>query len=191
MARERDLARHEQLKRRTLLERGLFGGAVLLLGSAGLAFFPSGALDAPSEPLVVLTPTTFGILVAVARRVITADGANHVAIAHRIDRALRRVSPEAQEDVRKLLGLFENALAGLVLDGRVVPFTRLSARSQDAVLDAWRKSRLEVRRSGYAVLRKLCTGAHYIDPRSWDDLHYPPPPPYGPAYDDSMFGAGQ
>lgn len=161
---------------------------MLLLGSAGLAFFPPGALDAPVEPLTVLGPTAFGVLVAIARRVITADGANHVTIAHRIDRSLQHVSPEAQEDVRKLLGLFESALAGVLLDGRALPFTRLSARSQDAVLDAWRKSQLEVRRSGYTVLRKMCAGAHYVDPRSWDDLHYPPPPPYGPAQDDSMSG---
>jgi hypothetical protein len=176
------------LNRRTLLKRGLFGGAVLLLGGTGLALFPSGALDAPIEPLSVLTAPTFGVLVAVARRVISNPGANHVAIAHRVDRSLVHVSPEAQEEVRKLLGLFENALAGLLFDGRVMPFTRLSARSQDAVLDAWRRSSLEVRRSGYGVLRKMCAAAHYVEASSWDDLHYPPPPPYGLAYDDSMWG---
>lgn len=176
------------MERRTFLKRGLMGGAVLALGATGLAVFPSGPLAAPTEPLRVLTPTTFGVMVAIARRVITAEGADHVGIAQRIDRALSWAAPESQEDVRKLLGLFENALAGLLFDGRVMPFTRLSASSQDAVLDAWRRSSLEVRRSGYCALRKLCAAAHYMEPSSWGDLRYPPPPRYDLAYDDSTWG---
>lgn len=175
--------------RRTFLKRGLLGGAVLLLGGVGLAAFPSGALDAPKEPLLTLTPATFGVLVAIARRVVTSEGADPVAIAHRADRALARAAPETRDDLRKLLGLFENALAGLLFDGRFLPFTRLSPKGQDAVLDAWRRSALEVRRSGYSALRKLVTAAHYVDPATWDELFYPPPPPYALVYDDSKWGA--
>jgi hypothetical protein len=44
------------------------------------------------------------------------------------------------------------------------------------VLADWRDSRLAVRRSGYAVLRKLTQAAHYASPEAWADTGYPGPP---------------
>ena len=37
-------------------------------------------------------------------------------------------------------------------------------------------SHLAVRRSGYAVLRKLTQAAHYAAPEAWADVGYPGPP---------------
>ena len=84
--------------------------------------------------------------------------------------------PEARADFGKLLLLFENALAGLVFDGRARPFTRLPPEAQDQVLAHWRDSRLAVRRSGYAALRKLTQAAWYAAPEAWPDVGYPGPP---------------
>lgn len=162
---------------------------MLLLGGGTLAALPSGELARPARALAVLTRRAFGVLAAVAARVVTAPGADPVAIAHGVDDALAWAAPETQGDVVSLLMLFENALPGLLFDGRVLPFTRLSPERQDAVLDAWRRSSLVVRRSGYTALRKLCAAAHYAEPATWAAFGYPAPPRYAIVSDDSSFGA--
>ncbi len=90
-----------------------------------------------------------------------------------------------------LLGLFENALPGLLFDGAFFPFTRLSPESQDAVLEHWRDSRLALRRTGYNALRRICLAVAYGDESAWAAMGYPPPPTglNAIAYDDSKAGA--
>lgn len=175
--------------RRSFLRKGLLGSALLLLGGDGLSLYPSKYIKAPTVPLVALEPNAFQVLVAVASRVVTVTGADPVAIAHGVDRSLTYALPETQVAINQLLGLFENALPGLLLDGRVQPFTRLSPESQDHVLDSWRTSRLTLRRSGYQALRRLILSAHYVEESSWGPLQYQPPSSMNAmAYDDSKVG---
>lgn len=175
--------------RRKFLKKGLFGGLLLALGGGVLALYPSGHVASPTGPLLALEPLSFQVLVAVAGRMVVAKTANAVAIAHAVDLALTRTSPEAQADMNKLLSLLENALPGLVFDGRVQPFTRLSLESRDRVLESWRTSRFALRRSGYQALRKLCLASHYLEEKTWGPLGYKPPTGLnGMAYDDSKAG---
>ncbi len=175
--------------RRRFLRNGLVGGGLLALGGVSLAFYPSKEVGVPTEPLAALEARSFQVLVALVSRVVTAKGANPVAIAHGVDRSLSYALPETQEAINKLLGLFENALPGLLLDGRIKPFTRLSPESQDAVLESWRTSRIELRRNGYQALRKLALTAYYMEESSWGPLDYQPPPSLRAiAYDDSQVG---
>jgi len=175
--------------RRSFLRKGLIGGALLALGGVGLAVYPSKEVGVATAPLEALEPRAFQVLVALASRIVTATGSNPVAIAHSADRTLSYALPETQEAINKLLGLFENALPGLLFDGRLQPFTRLSAQSQDAVLESWRTSRIELRRTGYQALRKLVLAAHYIEESSWGPLAYSPPRGFSAmAYDDSQVG---
>lgn len=175
--------------RRSFLKKGLFGGVVLALGGAGLALYPSAQVGAPTGPLVALQPASFQVLVAVASRIVTVAGSDPVAIAHGVDQALTRLPAEVQVDFNKLLGLLESALPGLLLDARVQPFTRLSPESRDRVLQGWGASRLEIRRTGYQALRKLCLAAYYSEASSWAPLGYEPPSNLNAgAYDDSKAG---
>jgi hypothetical protein len=166
------------MDRRAFIRRGLFGGLLLAVGgSVGLAAWPGARAARPTRPLRALDQRQLAVLAAIAARTVTAPGADAVEIAQRDDAQMALAPAEARADfTRRLLLLFENALAGLVFDGRTRPFTRLSPAAQDAVLAAWRDSRLVVRRSGYAVLRKLTQAAWYASPEAWADTGYPGPP---------------
>jgi hypothetical protein len=177
------------MNRRSFVQRGLFGGALLLLGGGGLALYPTRHLASPTKALRVLDDRGFQVIVAVAARVISAPDADAIVLAERIDESLSRLPPEAQGDLRGLLGLFENALPGLLLDGRATPFTRLDGAAQDRALESWRDSSLLLRRSGYHALRRLCFIAYYGDERAWPGIHYGGPPDVGGFFhDDSKAG---
>lgn len=177
------------MKRRSFLKKGLIGGAILALGGAGLFFYPTKHVAEPTRPLKVLDDRAFQVLVAIARRVVTVQGADPIAIAEKVDESLLATPPEARADLNKLLGLFESALSGLVFDGRPRPFTRLDGAAQDRVLEQWRDSSVTLRRGGYQALRKLCLAGHYGNEASWKGIHYPGPPNTGGFInDDSKAG---
>jgi hypothetical protein len=178
------------MTRRTLLKRGLFGGALLLLGGSGvLAVLPSKDMGTALGPLLALDPKAFNVLVAFAARVVTAKGSDPIVIAQGVDKVLSSAVVETRDDLNKLLGLFENALGGLLLDGRVTPFTRLDPEAQDKVLEAWRSSRLAIRRTGFQALRKLCLATWYGTEASWAPIGYAPPAGLNAiAYPDSKMG---
>lgn len=168
------------MNRRTFIRRGLFGGVLLAVGgSVGLAVWPTQRMARPRRPLRAFDERQFAILAAVAGRTVQAPGADPVEIAHRVDAQLATAYPEVRADFGKLLLLLDNALAGLLLDGRPKPFTRLSPEAQDDVLVAWSESRLAVRRSGYAALRKLTQASWYAGPEAWAECGYPGPPQIG------------
>lgn len=165
------------MNRRTFIRRGLVGGLLLAVGGAvGLGVWPPERRAQPRRPLRALDPRQFAVLAAIAARTVQAPTADPVEIAHRVDVQMSLACPEVRADFGKLLLLFDNALAGLLLDGRARPFTHLPPAAQDDALARWRDSHLVVRRSGYAILRKLTQGAHYAAPAAWPDTGYPGPP---------------
>ena len=85
------------------------------------------------------------------------------------------LEPSAQAELKQLLGLFENALAGFVFGGRTEPFTALDAAAQDRVLEEWRDSRVALRRTGYNALRTLVLAGYYQSPLTWKPIGYPGP----------------
>jgi hypothetical protein len=166
--------------RRAFLQRGLLGGALLAAaGGIGLVSWPPRIGGRPRRSLRVLDERQFAVVCAIAARTVRVPDADPIEIAHGVDQTLTYGAPEAQRDLGKLLLLFENALAGLAFDGRVRPFTHLSPEDQDAVLRAWRDSRITLRRCGYQVLRKLTEKAYYATPASWAGVGYAGPPTIG------------
>ena len=167
--------------RRTLLTAGLGGTLLLAAGASGLALMP-GAPVGEHPPLRALTPQQFGILVAVADRICVAgDGrpsAREVGVAAKVDHQLSTMHPADAAELGQGLLLIENALVGLLLDGRVTPFTRLGPAEQDAVLEDFRTSRIPIRRSVYKALRGLVAASYWGDPRLFAAVGYPGPPDY-------------
>src|SRR5712691_3302367 len=147
-------SRSQPDSRRTFLKTGLLGGFVLSIGGAGFLLARSTRQVAlPDQPLAVLDPTEYSVLQAVAGRLIPQRAGfptvEQVGVALNADGILLRADPSARKEVKQLLKLFENALAGFVFGGRLRPFTQLAPEDQDAVLREWQNSRLEIRRTGF------------------------------------------
>jgi hypothetical protein len=133
----------------------------------------------PSDGLHVFSEHQYAVLDALAHRFIgRAPGwpsVEDVGVARAVDRIAERAEPSAQAELKQLLGLFENALAGFLFGGRSQPFTALDAQGQDRVLEEWRDSRIAVRRTGYNALRTLVLAGYYQSELTWKPLGYPGP----------------
>lgn len=165
--------------RRRVLQFGLLGAGVLAVGGLGLSLRPS-RLRSPKRPLKCLDPLEYSVFAAIADRVIPAQGKfvspEQAEVAERVDDVLSRAYPWMQADFKKLVRLFENGVANLVLGGRPESFTRMSPEAQDAVLAAWADSSIKLRRTGYKALRGIVVAAYYGNPITYAAVGYPGPP---------------
>lgn len=169
------------LSRRGLVKRGFWGGGLLLLGGvAGLALQETAPVALPKEGLQVLNARELAVVEALAACMLPS-GKNvpslaEVKVGLQVDRILSLADAHSTQELKQLLGLFENALPVFLFNGRLRPFTRLSAEAQDEVLRGWRDSRLVLRRTGYQALRALLMAAYYASPLTWKAVGYPGPP---------------
>jgi len=170
--------------RRRFLKRGLFGGALLVLGGAlPFVFRTTRRGSAPRGPLRLLSAEEYAVLAAIAARVVPGDGADArwpraetLDCAGKIDALMATVHPEVGTDFRRLLHLCESGFVGAFTAGSPRPFTRAPAAEQDARLEAWRRSRLAVLRSGYQALKRLADAVYYSSPEVYALIGYPGPP---------------
>jgi hypothetical protein len=177
--------------RRSLLKRGVLGGALLFLGGVlPLALRSTFVRRKPTRPLRVLTEDEHAVFAAVAARLVPGDGAGPawptaeaLDCASKVDALMATVNPGMSAEFRKLLHLFESALFGLALTGSPTPFTRLPPAAQDARLETWRHSRVALLRSGYQALNRLAHAMYYSSPEVYALVGYAGPPevPRGPA----------
>ncbi|MCP3162452.1 gluconate 2-dehydrogenase subunit 3 family protein [Myxococcus qinghaiensis] len=190
------------LSRRGLLKRGVFGGALLALGGGGALFLREGLSLPLPEGLQVFGPREYATFQAIARRAFPPregwPDADTARVALLADQVLARGDPLVAQEVRTVLGIFDNALAGLLFSGRVTPFSRLSPEAQDAALEDWRTSRLVFRRGAFHALRSLAHAAYYSHPAAIAATGYVAPQGFhvadapvwrGPA-DGSFAGTG-
>lgn len=172
---------HSKSSRRSLLKRGIFGGALLSLGGLGvLGARGSFGVPTPPQSLLVLSPREYAVIVALAERFIPARQGFHtpaqLGTAVACDRVISLLDPTAQVELKQLLMLFENAVTNLVFGGRPTPFTAMTAPEQERVLHDWAHSMLALRRSGYNALRSLVMATHYGNPKTWASAGYAGPP---------------
>lgn len=132
----------------------------------------------PPKPLSVLDEDEYAVMDAIAARIVAPapDAPPLGETAWNADQLLAASDPSVQKEVKQLLGLFENALAGFLFGGRVTPFTRLEPAEQDRVLREWQQSRLLVRRTGFSALKTLAVAGYYGTSRTWAFMSYPGPP---------------
>ena len=159
--------------------RGFLTSGVLLAATVatGVVFglrAPYG--PAPRAPLQVLSFRSFRVLAAVADRVCPGGpdlpSAWELEVPEKVDLVLSRLHPGNGTDVHRALLLLDSAVAGLMLDGRPVWFTRARPSVQDEILEAWHTSGLEVRRSAYRAITGLVSAAYWSDPRTYAHSGY-------------------
>ena len=156
-----------------------FGGlAALTLGGIGV-FLSRTVPRSPRAPLQALDARQFAVLAAVADRVAPGDGrfpsAWDLLVPEKIDANLAKAEPGLAVELGMGLLLLENALAAMVLDGSLTTFTRLDAAGQDATLQRWQDSPLQLRRTIYKALNGLCTATYWLFPEIWPLVGYPGP----------------
>ncbi len=170
--------------RRSLLRAGVAGSILLAAGGVGLGLYPSVERAAP-QGLKVLDARSWSVLAAIADRLCPGgDGlpsARDLGVATLLDQTLHTLHPLDAAELHQLLLLVENALVGMVFDGRPRPFTACSPPQQDRALAAWRDSRLQLRRSGFKALRGLIMAAYWGHPDTFAGSGYPGPPDFGQA----------
>lgn len=165
--------------RRSLIQRGVIGGA-LLFASGGAFWFRKSIVEGSH-----LDPTGFrggqrDVLRAMARRILVvgagAPSVDEIDVVARCEAALKLLDAKSQEELLQVIGLFESAWVNFVLGGRLQSFAAMSEQQQDQVLNEWSTSRLKLRRSGFQALRSLIASAYYGDERTWASVGYAGPP---------------
>lgn len=171
------------ISRRRFLRRGLVGGA-LLAGAAIAPFaFRSTRLRPPRAPLRLLSAQEYSVLAAAVERIVPGGGAGPkwppaaaLDCAGKIDALMAGVHPDVGNDFRRLLRLLESSAFGALQAGAPRPFTQSPPAEQDARLEAWRTSRLDLLRSGYQAVKRLAHATYYASPETYALVGYPGPP---------------
>ncbi len=170
------------VSRRNLLKLGVGGAALLSVGGVGLALRPT-VLATPEQPLRALDAQTYSILAAMAERIVPQQEgfpkASAVGVADKLDTLLWAMHPADVRELRQGLLLVENALAGLLLDGRWSSFTGSPPEVQDRALESLRTSRIPLRRSLYRAIYGLVSGAYWSEPALYALAGYGGPPEFG------------
>jgi hypothetical protein len=173
------------MRRRAFVKYGLGGGALLLAGGVGLSLQRSASVQPPKGGLKALTATQFAALTAAAAVLNPGldgvPGSTELDVAAKIDLLLSTMDDDLRDEVGLILNLLENAVAGLLLDGRPRPFSASSKTAQLSTLQRWRHSRVFLRRAGYKALVGLIHSTTWAQPELWALQGYPGPPPIGAA----------
>jgi len=166
--------------RRSVLKKGLWGGALLALGGSGFLLSRDSRRVASPGRLSSFDDVEAAVVHGIALRLIPERSGfpsiDDLSVVQTADQILAKADAGARAELKQLLKLFENALTNFVFGGRVRPFTQLTAQEQDQVLLEWRDSRLTLRRTGYQAIRTLILASYYSSSQSWPAVGYKGPP---------------
>jgi hypothetical protein len=176
-----DRAANAGFSRRKLLKGGLISIALLGLAGAGIALQRTKLRALPKDGLRTLTPEQYAVLCAIADRMCPqaapgVPGASAIEVGFIADRLLEYAHDDAKQGVALALTMVESGLSGALFGERIAPFTTLSPERQDAVLLAFRDSKVAIRRTIFRSFSSLVGSLYYGDPRVWPSVGYPGPP---------------
>lgn len=167
--------------RRELLRGGAISILLLGLAGAGIAMQRSKLRALPKDGLRVLTPEQYAVLCAIADRICPqaapgVPGANAIEVGVLVDRMLEYAHDDLKQGLALALTMVESGLPGALFFERIAPFTTLAPAQQDAVLLAFRDSKIALRRTIFRSFSGLLGSVYYGDPRTWPSVGYPGPP---------------
>lgn len=168
------------MKRRKFLKVGGGIGVAGLAGAGVLFARTTKRVPLPDEPLEYFSEREYSIFHAIAETVVVvpanAPSVERMKVTLLADRHLARLDEDARRDFHRLLGLFDNALAGLLLTGTIAPFTQLSPEGRASMMKKWESHRIGALRSGYQALKRLACACYYGNPETYAAVGYPGPP---------------
>ena len=180
--------------RRSLFKKTLGGAALLVVaGAVPLSLRKTKLREVPAgKPLKFFTPAEYAIWAALADRILAvapndalaetprqlqgAPTPAQVDVAGKADAFLSPLPPADAKELKQLIGLFDNALVGLLFGGAPTPFTQQTPAQQHATLEAWATSRLAIRRTGFQAIKRLCCAIYFGSPETYPTTSYPGPP---------------
>lgn len=172
------------MKRRKFLK---VGGGIGLAGLAGAGvLFARGTrkVPLPKEPLQFFSEREYSIFHAIAETMVVvppnAPSPEQMRVALLADQHVARLHEDQQRDFHRLLALFDNALAGLILTGTTAPFTQLPPEGRIAFLKKWEAHRFGTIRTGFQALKRLAFACYYGNPETYASVGYPGPPEKDP-----------
>ena len=170
----------EGLSRRSFLKVGLVGSAIAAVAGVGLAL-RGPAMRAVPGGLKVLSDKEYAIIAALGDVICPArgpslPGASAIDVAKKADDLFATMPEAAQKDFKILLNVFDNALTGLLFEGRITPFSKLDPEAQVRSFESWAGSGVAFRRTAYHALRAMIPALYYSDERIWKGVGYGGPP---------------
>lgn len=163
---------------------------MLLGGTVPILLRPTRILRDPKQPLRILTAREHAIFAAAAIRICPREQAaaawpspETLECAEKVDAVMADLHPKAAVEFRRLLHVFESGMTGLFSIASPTTFTGATEADQDRRLQAWRRSRVALFRSGYQAMKRLAVATYYTSPETYAHVGYPGPPavPRGPA----------
>ncbi len=161
-----------KLDRRRFLKRGLVGGGLLVLAGTLPFALRSTLRRRPRGELRLLSADEYAVFAAAAARLAPGDGAGPrwptaeaLDCAGKIDALMARVHPDVGKRLQAPAApLREQPARRASSPARRGRSPARRPAEQDARLEAWRRSRVAVLRSGYQALKRLAHATYYSSP---------------------------
>jgi len=159
------------MKRRAFIQAGVAGAALLATARWAIA---DATLDGRTREIVrALVP------VVLEGALPPEESSRAKAIDETVDafdRAVAGLAPAIQEELAQMFSLLAFPPTRLAMTGIFSSWREAKAGEIAAFLEAWRRSRFELKRAGYRALAQLIQGAWYDNPLAWKVTGYPGPP---------------
>ena len=154
----------------------LVGVSTALGALAQVRTLPAAALTAGErDGARFFSPEETEILTQVVERIVDTGEADAPRVRQTgsvaaLDALCRSLDPALTRPLPLLLRAVE--YAPIFLDLQFSRFTRMSEAQKDASLEAWMRSRLQLRRLGFLALRNLAMLGYYSQEETWPLLGY-------------------
>lgn len=167
--------------RRELIKAGVVGQLLLGLGSLNASVVQRVAYD-ENDVEAFLTPDDrklFSLLIPYYLGDAWSFEQNEEAtlqVVNAIQEVILGLTPSVQAEMRQLLDMLAIKPLRYLLTG-IYHLEKAEADEMRNWLNAWKGSRVRLFRTAYLGLQQPIMGAWYGQPRSWQDIGYPGPPP--------------
>ncbi len=97
-------------------------------------------------------------------------------LLHNVDQAIALQRPGVQAELRQLFDLLAFKLSRVALTQSATNWNDMPAHTVDQMLLAWRNNALDLLQTAYSGLHDLVIAAYFVEPSSWPNIGYEPPP---------------